>query len=253
MRCSSRRPGSGTIELDGVLTTYAGLEPLTMSTTVTNLTLDLTAGADDATLAADAAGSGKLSGATFESTTFVNPTSSLTIRLGAGDDKLTINSLDPAFAAALTIDSGDGRDSVSFTGNVTTNNGNVSVEAESISVTSGVTLDAGTGAITLAAKDSQTGALLDNDATASVLIDGATVKVGNIALSRRREFHGRHERSDRRCNHRRQRQRQCDRFRAPARSTRTALCPWGHRDQAGQRPHGPASTPAIPPMRRLRS
>ena len=77
--------------LDGVEIRYAGLEPiLIIAGTLTDVIFNLTAGNDaDAVLEPNGTDL-KLSGGTFEATTFSEPTGSLTINGGAGNDKLTI-------------------------------------------------------------------------------------------------------------------------------------------------------------------
>src|SRR5262249_16835789 len=131
-----------------------------------DMVFNLSAMADVATLGTSGAGTLTLSGTsgTFESTTFGLPGNSLTINLGGGDDTLTIDSLDPLFAAALTIEGQGGRDAVTFAQSVNTGGGSATVHAETISVSSGVTLNTGAGNIDLEGSDSQTGVFDDASA-----------------------------------------------------------------------------------------
>jgi len=77
---------------------------------------------------------------TFEHTTFNNPTSSLSINLGGGDDSLTIESLDSAFSADLTVTGDDGDDSVTFANDLFLNGGNLEITAETVTVNDGITI-----------------------------------------------------------------------------------------------------------------
>src|SRR5207245_463277 len=84
---------------------------------------------------------------TFENTTFSNPTNSLTIDLGGGNDTLTISGTGTPttppndFTAGLTIDGQAGNDTVTFNGalNLSTGAGNLSVTAETINLNNNVT------------------------------------------------------------------------------------------------------------------
>ena len=98
---------SGDFDLDGSTITYTGLEPVIMpSGTVADLIVNLTGGFSDTVLLEDngaTPGDGqsqvRTTSGTAETFTFVNPTSSLTINLGTGDDTLEI---------AANFDSGTG-------------------------------------------------------------------------------------------------------------------------------------------------
>src|SRR6266508_1283597 len=113
-------PNSGTVDLDGKLISYDGLEPVLVDVDpdVGDVEFNVTAGADQAVLEdAPAAGSSRfrsLNG-TFETTTFVNPAASLTINLLGGNDLLTIGALDAAFGANLVVNAGDGSDDITIT------------------------------------------------------------------------------------------------------------------------------------------
>jgi hypothetical protein len=142
-------PSDGRLILDGVPLVYRGLEPTTLSATMANLTIDaddssvslsLIPGADNLVLEnAPTAGRSILRNAdpanpTIEEVTFANPTEKLTIKLGLGNDTLTVNSLDPAFAAALTVEGQSGDDSVVFAGDITLPGKDLTVDAERIGV-----------------------------------------------------------------------------------------------------------------------
>ena len=79
-----------TLTVDGRVLRYAGLEPILVPTgTPTDVTFTLTSGDDTATLSQSGLNL-TLSGATFESTIFLAPTGSLTIDGGDGEDSVTI-------------------------------------------------------------------------------------------------------------------------------------------------------------------
>ena len=106
-------PRSGTLLLDGNLITYLGLEPITVSGTNAAV-INLTAG-DDPDVVLETFGGGlRISGSTFETTDFAIPSSSLTINLGDGNDKITIRTLPAGFTGTLTINGGIGNDEVVF-------------------------------------------------------------------------------------------------------------------------------------------
>ncbi|MDA0920986.1 MAG: hypothetical protein O2945_18095 [Planctomycetota bacterium] len=95
----------GTITLnDGTSDTtinFTGLEPIVNDGTATDIIFNLPTSADDASLedsgtASDGLMSLVSNNGTFEATTFVVPTSSLTINAGSGDDTVTFNSADDA-------------------------------------------------------------------------------------------------------------------------------------------------------------
>lgn len=105
----------GTIALtDAVGTstiTYRNLEPVLNAGTVTDIELVLSASNDDAVL--EDAGGGMLrlrsanaASPTFESTTFLAPTSSLKVRGGAGNDTITVTPLSGAFSLSVDGEAG---------------------------------------------------------------------------------------------------------------------------------------------------
>ncbi len=150
---------AGSLTLDGSTFQYAGLAPINLGTAA-NVTFDI----DDmltgnATLSAGTSGNLVLSAPGIaETTTFADPTTSLTINL-TGNVTLTINSLDPGFAAALTIDSpnnnidsfeagvGLGADflldqtTVNIDGNVSTNGGAIFINALTVNIANNVTIN----------------------------------------------------------------------------------------------------------------
>ncbi|MBI5757591.1 MAG: autotransporter-associated beta strand repeat-containing protein, partial [Planctomycetales bacterium] len=101
----------GTISITGnAKFFYTGLEPVTDNLSATDRIFTFSGGAETITLT-DATGSNMTIDSTLgESVTFANPTSSLTINAGAGDDTVTVASVDAAYNAALTINGDAGAD-----------------------------------------------------------------------------------------------------------------------------------------------
>ena len=152
---------SGTITLAGTTVRYAGMDSLTpVEGDAANRSVHGTAFADTITLEAAGANQSKVSfgglsltsdGISFNNSfTFDNPTESLTITGGTGSDTLIVKSLSPGFAANLLIYGREpgapalepdiGHDLVRFDGNTLTHGGYLEVFADSIAVSSGVTL-----------------------------------------------------------------------------------------------------------------
>ena len=111
---------AGTIDMDGSVIAYTGLEPIEDNTDAVNriFVIDGSYSGDHGIrLANDATQSGNstidsTAGPGFESVTFRNPTGSLVINGTAGNDTITLNSIDPAFAASLTVNGHGGNDTV---------------------------------------------------------------------------------------------------------------------------------------------
>ena len=99
-------PDSGTIERDGDVITYAGLEPITDNSDTVDRVFTATDD-DDQIVVKNAPATGMMTiesdNGTFESVTFPNPTGSLTIEAEAGDDTFAVESVDPGFNVPLTV------------------------------------------------------------------------------------------------------------------------------------------------------
>ncbi|MCI0359285.1 MAG: M12 family metallo-peptidase, partial [Planctomycetaceae bacterium] len=158
--------------------TYTGLEPVdTTGSTITDLVLNLPSSADTAFLEDDGTTGNvtsriRSSPVTFETFSFQNPSVSLTINGGGGNDTININGFDSiGFRAALTIDGDAG------TGDVV--NLNAALALGGVSSTGNVNITA--EMINLAANIATDGDTAGADA-GSVLLTGATVLKGNIAI-----------------------------------------------------------------------
>lgn len=149
--------GSGTISLDDALVSYSGVEPILDTTTaadrifIFDSALRKTIQLRDAGpgLGLSAIDSGTTGDFAFETITFANPTDSLTVNGGLGDDSIDLLSLDSAFAALLTIDGRFGNDAivVETTQTATTVNGGAGDDAMTVRSTGigPLTLDGGAG------------------------------------------------------------------------------------------------------------
>jgi hypothetical protein len=123
----------GSIQMSNFGTVFfTGLEPITNTGTASDVIFNLPAGPNAATLSDDGTpgnGLSRLSGATFETTDFANPTNSLTINRGSAADTLTIQAL-PDFTAGLSV-------------------GSFAAPLATIAVTDNLALNSGSGALEL--------------------------------------------------------------------------------------------------------
>ena len=158
--------GADTVALDDHVIAFDGIEAGTLGATAANLTLNATADDDTARLRDEAVPGQMLLDSvtgTFADLTFVSPTASLTINLGAGDDRITIETFDHGFSAALNVPDGAGRDHIEFAGTVATHGHDLSAAAETIVVAPGSVLrtdlgaDGAVGDLVLAAAATSTG------------------------------------------------------------------------------------------------
>ena len=139
-RYSANGRDSGTVELDGKVIAYKGLEPITDNSNTATRVFTATAGDDRIRLRDGPSGQITIEaqGATFESITFPNPTTSLMINADNGNDAITVDSLGADFTASITVNGGDGTDSIQAirTGNLVLNDSKLTSGAESITLSS---------------------------------------------------------------------------------------------------------------------
>jgi hypothetical protein len=171
---------AGTVDVTGnSQISYAGLEPITDNLSATDRVFTFNAGSETITLT-DAAGANMTIDSTLgESVTFANPTGSLTINAGTGDDTININSVDAAFGADLTINGDTGSDTVNLNADITFAAGeNLAVTAETINTGAGADMIvSGAGAIMLTGDD------IALDAT-STLVSAGTINLRPQTASR---------------------------------------------------------------------
>lgn len=147
---------SGSVAITGNSTiSYTGLEPLTDNLSATDRVFTFNGGAETIALT-DAAGAAMtIDSDLSEAVTFANPTGSLTINAGSGDDTINITSVDTAYQSDLTINGDAGNDTVALNADITFASGeSLIVNAESVSTGAGADLTtSGSGAITFTADD----------------------------------------------------------------------------------------------------
>jgi uncharacterized repeat protein (TIGR01451 family) len=98
----------GSVNVDGSLITYTGLEPIASTITAANVTLTYSDTAETITVSGAGAQT-QVSSTLGETTTFNNPTNSLTINAGdVGDDIITVNGFGTGYAATTTTFNGQG-------------------------------------------------------------------------------------------------------------------------------------------------
>ena len=143
----------GRIDLVGVgieeSVVYTGLEPIVDNLAATNRLFTFNGGAETITISdAAAVGETTIDSTLGESVTFANPTSSLTISAGTGDDRVTIASVDAAYRAALIIDGGAGTDAIELNASLTLGSGDsigsISFIAETIHLAGNLATDGDT-------------------------------------------------------------------------------------------------------------
>ncbi len=118
-------PGAGNLSLHpsaggDTSVTYAGLAPITVTSTATDVTINLPAGTQDAILK-DSGTIGmetiSATGNSFESFTFADPTGTLFVNgTSSAAEKLNVQSLNASFDANLNINLQGGADEIDFTG-----------------------------------------------------------------------------------------------------------------------------------------
>jgi hypothetical protein len=135
---------------------YTGLEPVSDNLSAADRTFVFNGGAETVTLTDHATATLMTIDSTLgESVTFPNPSGSLTIRTGSGDDTLNISSVDSAYRAPLVITGDEGTDTVNVSAALTLGSGattgSLSITSESIGLNANVNTDAGTnaGSVTL--------------------------------------------------------------------------------------------------------
>ncbi len=182
-------PSDGSITLSGVLAGtihYTGLEPISDNLDATDREFTFLGGTEQIVIAAGATLPNRIDSTLGEWVEFTNPTGSLKINAGSGDDLITVSSLHAAFDASLTINGDAGHDTVNLNADISfaadedldvnLSDDATSGDVDSINVGAGVNLaTAGTGTIELRA--SQKIALAGGSSLATE--DGSLVVAAN--------------------------------------------------------------------------
>ena len=104
--------GTGSLSIDGELVAYQNVRPVTDEIAAVNRVLRLSTADDTISIGkASVAGRNRVAHGTA-SVTFTNPSGSLLIDAGAGNDAVTLAELDPGLTVALAIDGGAGNDTL---------------------------------------------------------------------------------------------------------------------------------------------
>ncbi len=188
---SKANPDGGTAVVQ-----YTGLEPITDNLLAAHRTFTFNGGEETITLGNHAtAGKMTIDSTLGESVDFVNPTTSLTINAGSGDDMVNIASVDVAYRAALTIDGNAGADTITLDAALTLGSGlivgNLTVTGETIKLNTNVDTTDGANNVTTAGSISLNGnvtlganvTLTTDDGTdGSVVINGMVNSDGTSRL-----------------------------------------------------------------------
>ena len=175
----------GSVNLDGTIITYTGLEPVIDNMAAVNRIFTFNGGAETITLT-DAAGANMTIDSTLgESVTFANPTGSLTINAGTGNDIININSVDAAFNVDLTINGDAADDTVNLNSAITFAAGeSLIVNAETFNTgAAGAATVSGAGTITITADNVELNATSALTAAGTVTIQpqsaNRTIRLGS--------------------------------------------------------------------------
>jgi hypothetical protein len=111
----------GSIDIDGDVINYTGLEPITDNSDAVNRVFDFNGGAETVTATSASATQTKVDSTLGESVTFNNPTATLTINAGTGDDTVLLYRLSTGWGAAtVTINGGADDDIIQLNKTVAT-------------------------------------------------------------------------------------------------------------------------------------
>jgi len=110
----------GSIDIDGSVISYTGLEPIIDNTDAANRIFTYTGGAETITVRSVSATQTKVDSTLGEMVTFNNPTATMTINAGTGDDTILLYSLSSGWAATVTINGDAGDDIIQLNKTVAT-------------------------------------------------------------------------------------------------------------------------------------
>ncbi|WP_083904823.1 dockerin type I domain-containing protein [Rhodopirellula sp. SWK7] len=165
----------GSIDIDGSLISYTGLEPIIDEMDAVNRVFNFEGGTETINLGDDpnTIGANLIDSTLGESVTFTNPSRSLTINTGDGDDVINITTLDIGNQSSLIVDGGTGTsDTLMMDGvNLNTNNQGRGLELRELE-----TISINTGTI------SNNTANLSNGLGGGILIENSTSGTNTTAL-----------------------------------------------------------------------
>ena len=125
----------GSVQVDGSTITYTGLEPINSTITAANVMLDYSSASETIVIANSAvAGQTSVDSTAGEVVTFNNPSGSLTINAGGGDDTINLVSLQASYPAHISINGPAGSDTLNVNGEISLDNRDLSVMADMINL-----------------------------------------------------------------------------------------------------------------------
>jgi hypothetical protein len=146
----------GDMDFDGRVITYTGLEPISSTIAAADVTLNYSAATETITVSDAGGGKTQVDSTAGEFINFDNPTNSLTVNAGGGNDTINVEGLGSGSSADLIIDGQGDADLVSFQANSTdTGGGDLTVTADTVNLAAAVSTGGGdvslsaTGDITL--------------------------------------------------------------------------------------------------------
>ena len=104
----------GVVTLDGSVINYVGLEPISSTLTATDLILNYSNAAETVTLSDAGGGQTTVVSTAGESLTFVNPSGTLTVNTGDGDDAINIASLAAPYPADMVLNGQGSADTINI-------------------------------------------------------------------------------------------------------------------------------------------
>ncbi|MCK5148367.1 hypothetical protein KAR48_16540, partial [bacterium] len=112
---------------------YIGLEPVTNSGTAADMVFNYSTDAETITISSASSTQTELASTHAETTTFTNPTNSLTINAGdTGNDIIKVSSMSSGFNASLTVNGQGGSDTFTVNANLSIGSNNFTINTESI-------------------------------------------------------------------------------------------------------------------------
>jgi autotransporter-associated beta strand protein len=152
----------GSVEVDGALINYTGLEPLPSNITAANVDLFYSDASETITITDFGGGQTQVNSTAGEVVNFPNPTGRLVVHAGGGDDTVLVHGVGAGLSAKLIISGGFGNDTVTFgDSSPIVLGGSLSVAAETINQTQPLTV---AGTTELAPSDYASEVLRDNPA-----------------------------------------------------------------------------------------
>ncbi|NQV33586.1 MAG: endo-1,4-beta-xylanase, partial [Phycisphaeraceae bacterium] len=134
----------GSVSVDGSVITYTGLEPISSTITATNVTLNYSSASETIIISdSGVAGQTSVDSTVGETVAFNNPTGSLTINAGGGDDTINITSIAASYSAHVNINGQTGSDTLNINGEVSLDSKVLTVTVDTINVGEPVTTGGG--------------------------------------------------------------------------------------------------------------